>query len=91
MKKEKEYCKEKTLELFAFHKEMEARKKLAEQMIQERGEEIRAEITNKAKKEIDENLKKQEERMQIAEQIEKATMEGNLELVEELLKRMNKS
>lgn len=89
MKIEEEYCKEKVLEMFDFHNNMEARKKLAEQMIQKRGEEIRAELTNKTNQTIEGDLKKQEERMRIAEQIEKASMDGNYELVNQLLQKMN--
>lgn len=89
MKMEKEYCKEKSLEMFAFHKDMEERKKLAKQMIIERGEEIRAEITNKTNQAIEEDLKKQEERMRVAEQVEKASMDGDHELVNQLLQKMN--
>lgn len=89
MKIEKEYCKEKTLEMFAFHNDMEARKKLAEQMIMERGEEIRAELTKKTNRAIEDDLKKQEERMKMAEQIENASVDGDYELVNQLLKKMN--
>ena len=88
MKNEKEYCKEKYLELLLFQQDMENRKMLAQQKIQQRSEEIQKEIVRKTNEEIEENKAKQQEKLNIVGQIEKAGMEGNLELVNQLLKKM---
>lgn len=86
MMNEKEYCKEKYLELLLFHQDMENRKMMAQQKIQECSEEIQKEIVSKTNKEIEESKVKQQEKLGIVEQIEKASMEGNFELVNQLLK-----
>lgn len=88
MKEEKEYCKDKYLELLEFERDMETRKSLAQQKIQERSKEIQAEIVSKANKERKDDMVKQQEKLSIADQIEKASMEGNLELVNQLFEKM---
>ena len=88
MKSEKEYCKEKYVEMLLFHQDMENRKLFAQQKIQERSEEIQREIVNKANREIQENQIRQQVKLSLVEQIEKAGMEGNIELVNRLLKQM---
>ena len=45
-------------------------------------------IVRKTNEEIEENKAKQQEKLNIVGQIEKAGMEGNLELVNQLLKKM---
>ena len=67
---------------------METRKSLAQQKIQERSKEIQAEIVSKANKERKDDMVKQQEKLSIADQIEKASMEGNLELVNQLFEKM---
>lgn len=89
MSKEKEYYQEKCAELLEFCQDMENRKSLAQQKIKERGQELQAEITNKVNQEIEQERLKQQEKMKIAEQIEKASMEGNLELLQQLFEKMN--
>ena len=88
MKSEKEYCKEKYVEMLLFHQDMENRKLFAQQKIQERSEEIQREIVNKANREIQENQVRQQVKLSLVEQIEKAGMEGKIELVNQLLKQM---
>lgn len=89
MKDEKELYKEKRLEVLAFNKDMEERKKLAVERIKERGEQLREDIVNKSNRAIEESQKKQEEKMEIAKQLEKASKDGNLELISQLLQKMN--
>lgn len=89
MSKEKEYYQAKRAELLEFCQDMENRKSLAQQKIKERGRELREEITNKANQEIENDKLKQQEKLKIAEQIEKASMEGNLELLQQLFEKMN--
>lgn len=89
MKDEKELYKEKRLEVLAFNKDMEERKKLAVERIKERGEQLREDIVTRSNRAIEESQKKQEEKMEIAKQLEKASKDGNLELISKLLQKMN--
>ena len=89
MSKEKEYYQAKRAELLEFCQDMENRKSLAQQKIKERGQELRAEITNKANQEIEQEQLKQQQKMKLAEQIEKASMEGDLELLQQLFEKIN--
>lgn len=89
MSKEKEYIQAKYAECLDFCKDMEVRKKMAQQKIKERGQEIRVKITRKTNQEIENEKLKQQEKMKITEEIEKASMEGNIELLQQLFEKMN--
>lgn len=87
----KDYYIKKYLEMLNFDREVEMKKKLIQQKIQERGEEMRIEIENKTNAFLEENMLKHKKEMDLIVEFEKRAADGDTESVNELLRILNQS